>query len=376
MPSEVRIGLVIGQLTLGGAERQISRLAMELAQRSQYIPIVFCMSTFTNPYGAELTNAGISWFACPGNLKSSLAKMAWLIRQTKTTHCDLLYGFLHVGNIYAGVTALFLRLPFVASIRNATGNISPVLRNLSGFCLNRAEVVVGNSASCVRVLREDFHITHPRIAIIPNIIIPVIPSLEGRQRLRQQWGVTSEPVIGTIALVKEQKRPGLFVEICARLNAQLPARFVWVGDGPEMELLRAQVASLEPTIRSRIHLEGSQKDIAAYLSAFDIFLLTSAYEGSPNALLEAMSAQKVCIATQVPGTMDLFDGLPADHSIGILCDPEDAQKIAGVIAEVWQHPTTMRQIGKNARDLIQAQYSPARVIEMYVLLFNRILVTR
>jgi glycosyltransferase involved in cell wall biosynthesis len=374
-PPEIRIGLVIGQLSQGGAERQITRLALELAPRSQYIPVVFCMSAYTDPYGPELSDADIRWFACPGNLKSGIAKLAWLIRQVKRTRCNLLYGFLHVGNVYSGAAALFLRLPYVASIRNATGILSPSLKKLSRFFLNRAEVVVGNSESCVQVLRQDFQVIHSRIKVVPNIIIPVMPSREARRRLREQWGVASEPVIGTIALVKEQKRPRLFVETCVALNARIPARFVWVGDGPEKGTLEAQVASLEPDIQSRIHLEGSQRDIAAYLSAFDIFLLTSAYEGSPNALLEAMSAQKVCIATRVPGTMDLFGSLPLDRPIGILCDPDDPQKIAQAIADVWQNQVSMHQIGLNAQQWIQTQYAPERVINMYVVLFSSILVS-
>jgi len=371
LESDIRIGLVIGQLSQGGAERQITRLAVELAQHSSYVPIVFCMSAYTDPYGAELSKAGIKWFVPPGNIKSGLFKLFWLIRQVSAVHCGLLYGFLHVGNIYAGAAALFLQTPFIASIRSATSTLSPILLNLSRFFLNRADIIVGNSDSCLRILNQELYVTHQRVTIIPNIIFPVVTSQEARLRLREQWGVTTEPVIGTIALIKEDKRPWLFLETCVALNARMPARFVWVGDGPQKRSLEDQVALLGSQLSSRIHLEGFQKDIAAYLSAFDIFILTSAYEGSPNALMEAMSAHKVCVATRVPGITDVFVGQPLSHPVGVLCDPDDPQKIAQAIADVWLDKILMREMGQNAHQWVHTRYSSENIIETYSLLFNR-----
>ena len=223
--AEKRIGLVIGQLSQGGAERQITRLAIELSTRSVYRPVVFCLSTYVDPYGSELTEANIEWYSPPDHLKSSLARLMWLIRCVKATRCDLLYSFLNIGNIYAGVTALVLRLPFIASIRSANSAFSPVIKTLARLFYQRADLIIANSASCIQILENDLRILHQHTVIIPNIISTICTSDEARQRLRTQWGVTDEPVIGTIALIKRSKRPKLFVDTVAAPQYQIARTF-------------------------------------------------------------------------------------------------------------------------------------------------------
>ncbi len=374
--SKARVGLVIGQLSTGGAELQVTRLAVELSRRTGFTPVVFCLSSYIDPYGPELTKAGIEWHATPVNFKSWLAKLIWLTRQVRQTRCDLVYGFLHVGNIYAGAAALLLNLPFIASMRSANSDFSNRIKTLTRFFLNRANVIVSNSSSGLEILRQDFQIRHERIILIPNIIIPVSTSPEARRRLRQQWGVTDEPVIGTIAQIKAEKRTRLFVDTFTALNSHLPAHFVWVGDGPEKPTLETQAAALDPQIRGRLHLEGYQKDIAAYLSAFDLFILTSAYEGSPNALLEAMSAQKVCVATNAPGITEVFAAQVFGQAVGVLCDRQDPEKIAQSIADLWADKMLMQNLSQNAHHWIQTNFSTESILQTYGQLFISLLPSR
>ena len=373
-PAGKKIGLVIGQLSPGGAERQVTRLAIELSQRSDYIPIVYCLSAFTDPFGPELTSAGIQWSAPPRQTGFRIFKLLWLIWQIRSSGCILLYGFLQVGNAYAGLASLCLGLPYIASMRSANSTFSIPFQVLSRIFFDRADMIVSNSESGLKILFEEFHIHHKRVTLIPNIIVPLLFSPEVRQRIRKEWGVADdELVVGTVAQVKEEKRTWLFVDTFAALNLRMPAHFVWVGGGQKQATLEAQTAALDPQIRMRMHLEGYQADIAGYLSAFDIFILTSAYEGSPNALLEAMSAQKVCIATAVPGITDVFAAQEPGRVTGVLCDREDPEKIAASIAEVWQDREQMKCIAQNAREWIDEQFSPESVVAIYVQLFSRIL---
>ena len=113
------IGLIIGQLSHGGAEHQATILAKALAKQGDYRPVVFCMSDATEPYGSILSAAGVEWHSPPARTRSRLWRLLWLIRQIAGSRCSLVYGVLNTGNIYGGVAALMCGLPFVGSIRNA-----------------------------------------------------------------------------------------------------------------------------------------------------------------------------------------------------------------------------------------------------------------
>ena len=148
----VRIAIVTGQLSQGGAERQLTLLAQELQRGQEFAPVVFCLSQATEPYGTALSAAGVEWHSPPAGCRSRLRRLLWLIRQLGRSRYALVYGVLNTGNVYGGAAALISGLHLVASISSANAQLPTSLRLLSSYFCNRAPVIVANLPSCVASL--------------------------------------------------------------------------------------------------------------------------------------------------------------------------------------------------------------------------------
>jgi glycosyltransferase involved in cell wall biosynthesis len=163
-----------------------------------------------------------------------------------------------------------------------------------------------------------------------------------RGRLREEWDVhPTDVVIGTVGRLHRQKGFDVLIRACARLVSG-PVRFkvVIAGGGPEAAALRAQAKEANLPV---IFL-GERLDVPAVLSAFDVYVQASRYEGMSNALLEAMAAGLPCAATAVDGTLDFA----RDGENLILVRPDDHLALAVAIGYLIEKPDLRRRLSENA----------------------------
>jgi glycosyltransferase involved in cell wall biosynthesis len=113
-------------------------------------------------------------------------------------------------------------------------------------------------------------------------------------------------VVGMIACFKPQKAPLDFVKLASAVGKDFPeAKFVMIGDGVLLEKTRVLIR--ETDLEGRVILAGWRQDIPAILSCFDLFVLTSLWEGLPIVVLEAMAAGVALIATHTGGIAEVVD---------------------------------------------------------------------
>jgi glycosyltransferase involved in cell wall biosynthesis len=147
-----------------------------------------------------------------------------------------------------------------------------------------------------------------RISIRHNSVVPIVlPGPQERMALRQSLGIPADtPVVLAIGRLSSEKGHRDLLDALALLRRNHPAlRFhaVIVGDGPERARLIQQADDLG--VSGRLLFAGHQQDVRPYYGLADVFVLPSYSEGSPNVLLEAMSAGLPIVATAVGGTVDL-----------------------------------------------------------------------
>src|SRR5712692_10095823 len=130
-------------------------------------------------------------------------------------------------------------------------------------------------------------------------------SREGAQR--SALGLTADDiVIGSVGRLEPQKRFDLLLDAVAELRLTNPRLCVVVaGDGSLRARLDEQARARFPP--GRCLLLGHRTDIRELHHAFDVFVQSSAYEGTPNAVLEAMALETPVVATDVGGTAELLD---------------------------------------------------------------------
>lgn len=136
---------------------------------------------------------------------------------------------------------------------------------------------------------------------IPEIQIP------DKKKIRQQLNFDVDSfIVGNNARMSKQKNPSLFLEIAKEvISIDRNYHFVWTGDGPLLEESKEFVNKYNLT--ENIHFLGDRKDAEIIVSAFDLFLITSLYEGLPYAPIEAMRVGIPILATEVVGNIEIVN---------------------------------------------------------------------
>jgi glycosyltransferase involved in cell wall biosynthesis len=150
--------------------------------------------------------------------------------------------------------------------------------------------------------------------------------------------------IGTITRLHDSKGNSYLVDAAARVIAERPsARFYLVGEGPLLADLQAQAARLG--LGDRFVFAGFRRDVAQTLSAFDLSVFPSLWEGTPITAFEALAMGKPIVATDADGLLDILtDG----HDAAIV-PKRDASTLADKIAWLMDRPGERARLSAAAR---------------------------
>lgn len=171
--------------------------------------------------------------------------------------------------------------------------------------------------------------------------------------LREELRInTSNLLIGMVSCFKSQKSPQDFIRLGFLVNKVIPkTKFLLVGDG----VLRKKVERLisKFNLEQQVILIGWREDVPRILSAIDIFVLTSLWEGLPISVLEAMAASLPVIATDTGGIAEVI----LDGKTGFLVPPRDINRMAERLIHLLKNENIRKQIGQNARDSLDSDFS-------------------
>jgi glycosyltransferase involved in cell wall biosynthesis len=161
--------------------------------------------------------------------------------------------------------------------------------------------------------------------------------------------------VGAVGRLEPQKRFDLLIAACRDLHARYPRlRLLIAGDGSQRAALDAAAAA--SGMGAACRLLGHRADIPALHHAFDLFVQSSDYEGTPNAVLEAMAFETPLVATDVGGTSELA----ADGLHGRILPPGDAGRLAAAIEAALADMPAMRRMAAAARGRVEGELSFAR----------------
>jgi len=177
-------------------------------------------------------------------------------------------------------------------------------------------------------------------------------------RVRAEWGLPGDvPLVGIVARLVPIKGHAEFIE-AARLvlERHQDVRFVIVGDGQLRGQLEAMVRRLG--LEQRIIFTGFRQDLENVFAALDILVLTSHNEGLPVTVIEAMTAGRPVVATDVGGVSELVEvGVT-----GFLVPDRNPAAAAERILYLLDHPDVGRRMGKEGRRRAVARFTKQRLV--------------
>ena len=195
---------------------------------------------------------------------------------------------------------------------------------------------------------------------VANAVRPAA-GVGGRADARRRLGLAADaPVIGTVSRLVPQKAVGDLVDAVARIapgfgGATGPPALVVVGDGPLRADLDRRVRA--GTNGARVMLLGARADVPQILPAFDVFVLSSHWEGEPIALLEAMAAGLPCVATATEGAREI---LGDDASSGCLVPVGDVAALGDALTGLLRDPGAGDALGAAARARVRGRTPEAQ----------------
>ena len=153
-----------------------------------------------------------------------------------------------------------------------------------------------------------------------------------------------EFVAGTVTRLHESKGNAYLVEAAAAVLRQRPStRFYLFGEGPLRPALEAQAAALG--LGERFVFGGFTRDVARTVSAFDISVFPSLWEGTPLTVFETLAMGKPIVATDADGLMDV---LTAERD-ALIVPRRDAAALAGAIVRLIDSPEDRARLSVHAR---------------------------
>jgi glycosyltransferase involved in cell wall biosynthesis len=183
---------------------------------------------------------------------------------------------------------------------------------------------------------------------------------DGSQRLaaREDFGL---PARGLVSLYCGRFAPVKRLTAMLEAFSQAPGHLLLLGEGPELEALRAQAA--QPALRGRVSFHAPVENPAAAYRAADLYLSTSHTEGMSGSMLEAMASGLAILAAPASGVRDLF----ADGG-GLLAEGDFAAELRDLLAD----PQRRAQVGERAREVVQERYGLQQTAASLAQLYRRL----
>lgn len=178
----------------------------------------------------------------------------------------------------------------------------------------------------------------------------------------------SDFIVASVARMTFQKNPETFIKAAAIVKETFPeVKFVAVGDGELKEtcIKLAAESGLSDTLR----FLPFSTNVYEVLEGIDVFVLPSLWEVIPLALLEAMSMQKFCIATNIPGTTEALE----HNKNGLLFSPGNADELAAAVKKLYTEKDSLLHLKTNARQTVQEKFDLKKLVENNEITYSRVI---
>lgn len=275
---------------------------------------------------------------------------------------DLIFGARTLGWVIAATVAHDLGVPYVVRAGSRpTRKIERWGLELLRWKYGPPSLVLAN---CEAVRAEIAPLLSAPSLIVPNIVdTRRFDAMTASPRYREVIGASPKtPVIGLAARPAPGKGLELFLEVVERVVAERPeARFVIAGDFGSREHYEHQFH--DHGVDGRARFLGYLTDMESFYASCDVVVLTSeqhSIEGSPNALLEAMSVSRPIVSTDVGGVAEIVD----DGVEGFLVADGDGAALAERIVELLESPALRARLGDAGRRRVLANNGEAPVIDL------------
>jgi GalNAc-alpha-(1->4)-GalNAc-alpha-(1->3)-diNAcBac-PP-undecaprenol alpha-1,4-N-acetyl-D-galactosaminyltransferase len=364
-----RVVIVIYSLAGGGAERVVIDLCRYLRDADREVILLTLNGddpdTYTAPGGVrrermEIRRVAYSLFQTMWYFFNRIREMR---RKLRALDPDVVVSFIDQVNVWTVLCLFWTGIPVVVSerVHPAYNPIPRVWKFVRRLVYPFADAVTVQTKDGAEWFRRWTRVK--RTVVIPNAA-----------RFPQDLAVEADEVTATpsrslilaIGRLTEQKGFDLLLDAFHRSGlAQIGWHLAILGEGPERSTLEQKAKKLR--VAGALTLPGFV-DVGQWLVRSDIFVLSSRFEGFPNALMEAMQMERACVSFDCPsGPCDLV----VNDRNGLLVPAEDVERLSDALRRLAADPVLRRRLGAEASH-VSERFSPVKVYGNWLCLIDAV----
>jgi len=364
----MRIDLVITELPMGGAERCLTELAIGLQRRGEAVRVLTLGPPPQGPNAAlvrRLAGDRIPFLSMQASsIWSAPLAFRRLRRSFATDRPQVVQTFLHHANVLGTWAARRAGVPAcIGGIRVAQPSLTRAF--LERRATARMDAVVSVSHAVERFARQHLLPASVESTVIPNGV-DLTPFRTAEPVAWTDWGLPPEAQVALFVgrLAPQKGLDSLFLAAERFLRHDDRRWLVLVGEGPQRGFAEAACQQL-PGGRGRVI--GWQAEIPRLLAAARLLVLTSRYEGMPNAVLEAMAASRPVVTFDVEGVAELL-GPEREHQ---RIEKRDPQAFADAVLRFFQDPAAATAQGGRNQARVAGHFSLEAMVDAYAALYRK-----
>ncbi len=366
--------------TFGGSGVVATELGIALADRGHEVHFV----TYRQPVRLDLLSHRVHFhevhvpeYPLFHYQPYELALSSKLVDTVKMFGIDLLHVHYAIPHAYAGYMAKKMLeedgiyLPMITTLHGTDITLvgkHPFYKTAVNFSINQSDIVTSVSENLKQRTLEFFDIKK-EIEVVPNFIDKNKYSTSFTDCQRSIMADDDERIITHISNFRAVKHIPDVIHIFNRIQQEIPAKLVMVGEGPEKE--NAEFLCEQLGIMDKVHFLGNSNEIDRILCFSDLFLLPSKSESFGLAALEAMINRVPVISTNAGGIPEVNI-----HGVtGYLSDVGDVEDMASNALKILRDDETLNKFKENAAQVAQ-KFDILNVLPLYESIYLKAYNTR
>ncbi|UCG60651.1 MAG: N-acetyl-alpha-D-glucosaminyl L-malate synthase BshA [Candidatus Zixiibacteriota bacterium] len=363
----------------GGSGIVATELGQQLATRGHQVHFIsYALPFRLDRYQANLMYHGVETtayplFKYPPYTLTLAAKMAEVARNYNLDVWHVHYAIPHAACGFLArqlIAATDLKPPKIITTLHGT-DITLVGSDPSYFDITRFSIMASDGLTAVSKYLADetcnvFKLDKD-IRVIHNFIDNHRFRPVEKQCDRSEFADRNEFLIAHVSNFRPVKRTLDVIDIFERIQSQLPAKLLLIGEGPDTILARRQIAKKH--LNDKVIWLGNQNRVEAVLPCSDLFLLPSEEESFGLAALEALACGVPVIGTLATGLVEVVD----DFKNGFLLPVGDTSSMARAAVSLLKDDNRLQEFKKNAAEVALAKFGADKIVSEYEQYYQEII---
>lgn len=370
----MKITFVTSTLTSGGAERVISLLANNFAERGYEVEMIALTSISPDYYTLDPKVKFIH--ADKVSKGGLLGELWWFRKHIKKEQPEVVIAFMEAVYEFVLLALLGTKIPVISSERLDPALISWPRKVLRWLLLPTATAHVVQTQQIKqyynqRIQKKTHIIYNPVNEKVFQVKVDRLKVKEGEEVKDDRLMVKGEERLNRIISVGRlypQKNQKMMIEAFAKIAPKFPEwSLVIYGEGHQRKALEKMIQDPRLKIQDKVLLPGRCETVIEEVAKSKVFCLSSDYEGMSNAMIEALCVGTPVISTKVSGT----DELIRDGENGLLVDIGDTEGLTQAFEKLLSNQELRAQIGKEGQKLA-TKFKTDTIVDQWENLVHRL----